>query len=150
MKKLLLMFLALSVLTVSSTVSAHERDQNQKNRNEKEHRWEYDRHSHDRDIPWQWNERREHFSATDHRLERVTDRDFNHRFRGLKAYRWQNPHHKGFWYNGHYIKDAVLFFDRSDKLVRIGYMDDGVFVVVHADQSCHDHRDPFFALWWNR
>ena len=150
MKKLLLMFLALSLLAVSPPVSAHDRDQNQEHRSNKEHRWQDEHYSHDRDMPFQWNERRDHVSARDHRLERITDRDFNHRFHGLTAYRWQNHHHKGFWYNGHYIKDAVLFFNRSDELVCIGYMHDGVFIVIHADHSRHDHRDPFFALWWNR
>lgn len=150
MKKLLLMFLALSVLAVSTPVSAHERDGHPGNRDNKKHHMAADRNSHHRDMPWQWNERRDRVAAKDHRMERIHDREFNHRFHGLTAYRWQNHHHKGFWYKGHYIKDAVLFFNSSDELVRIGYMHDGVFIVIHADHSRHDHRDPYFALWWNR
>ena len=150
MKKLLLMFLVLSVLAVSATVSAHERDQHQGNRDNNKHRMTDARQSHNRDMPWQWKERRDHFAAADHRLKPIHDKEFNNRFHGLTAYRWQNQHNKGFWYKGHYIKDAVLFFNSSDELVRIGYMHGGVFTVIHADHSRHDHRDPYFALWWNR
>ena len=150
MKKLLLMLLALSVLTISPTVSAHERGYNDGPSSRHEDRWQEDRHNHDRDMPFKWHEKREKLSPANHRLERIKDKEFKQRFHGLKAYRWHTAHHKGFWYKGHFITDAVLFFDKSDELVRIGFMRDGVFVIIHSDHSCHEHRDHFFVSWWSR
>jgi len=149
MKKLLLMLLALSVLTTSATVSAHERH-NDGPKSRHETRWHNDHNKYDRDLPFKWHEKRERLSWKDHRLERIKSKEFQKRFRDLTAYRWHDTHHKGFWYKGHYIKDAVLFYNKYDELVRIGYMRDGVFITINADYSSHEHRDHFFISWWKR
>lgn len=148
MKKLLLLALAISVLATSGIVSAHARDYKESSHSQQESRWQDDRNEQERDMPFRWHEKHDRLSSNDHRTERIHDREFQHRFPGLKAYRWHDVHDRGFWYNGHLIKDAVLFYNDSDELVSVGYMHDGVFIIIRDDHSTHEHHDSFFVSWW--
>jgi hypothetical protein len=121
------------------------------------HDWHYDNDSqwqrtHNNDfssenqLPFRWHNR---FEAMDNhrRFEPINDREWEHRFPGQHAYRWQGP---GFWHHGHYVTDAVVFFDGNNELVSIGYMADGVFIHFREDHQVFESHDPFFSSWWHR
>lgn len=146
MKKLFFLILALSVLTFSSA-SAHGRDHKDGPPSRHDERWQDNHQQSEHNMPFQWHERRDHLSS-DHHLERIREKEFKHRFPGLHAYQWHHKYKEGFWYKGHFINDAVLFYNDSDELIQIGYMHDGIFIVIMADHSSHEHRDSFFQTWW--
>lgn len=107
---------------------------------------------HERDsMPFGWHDHHRTLAGR-HHMERVYDRDFDHRFPGLHAYRWSghSSHHQGFWHHGHYINDAVLFFDRDGGLVSFGYMANGAFIYVRDDNEVYRNHDSFFLSWWGR
>lgn len=144
MKKTVLLILTLSVLTLmSATVSAHDRG-------DQDRGWHHARHEDmdsERGLPFAWHEQR-HAIHEAHHLERIEDREWDHRFPGLHAYRWHGE--EGFWHHGHYVNDAVLFFDRHDNLVSIGYMSDGVFIHIRDDHESYENHDSFFFSWFQR
>ena len=147
MKKPILLLLALVVMMSTGTVSANDR-------HDVDHRggkWQpadgnHPSYGDHRNMPFSWHEKRDHMSG-DHRLDKIHDKEFRQRFHGLTAYRWHDGRHRGFWHNGHYITQAVLFFDRHGQLIQFGYMHDNVFIVFRADNSRHEHHDRFFADW---
>lgn len=99
--------------------------------------------------PFQWYEKRSRYSAPGYRMEPIHDRSWNDRFPGLRAYRWQDRPDRGFWYRGHRITDAVMFYDASDDLVSVGFMYNGVFMFVRDDNNAFENRDSFFLTWWH-
>lgn len=147
MKKFLLIALAFTVLTTSATVSVQARAHNDKHQNHQESRWDDDS-SHERDMPFRWHERIDHFTPDNHRIERIHDNRFNSRFPGLRAYRWHDTQGRWFRHNGHIVRDAVLFYNDSGELVSFGYMNDGVFIMIHDDDSINEDHDSFFVSWW--
>lgn len=108
------------------------------------------RHEHGA-LPFAWHDRYRQFHWR-HHLERVHDREMLHHFPGLHAYRWHgdNGYHHGFWHDGHYVRNAILFFDEDDELVSFGYMANGVFVYVRDDNEVYRNHDRFFISWWHR
>ncbi|EGO61731.1 hypothetical protein [Acetonema longum] len=99
--------------------------------------------------PFQWYEKRSRYSAPGYRMEPIYDRSWNDRFPGLRAYRWQDRPDRGFWYRGHRITDAVMFYDAFDDLVSVGFMYNGVFMFVRDDNNAFENRDSFFLTWWH-
>jgi hypothetical protein len=148
MRKVLSLLLTLSVLMLMSvTASAHDwHNDPYDNDSHWVHRHHNDAES-ERGLPFAWHEHlnsmREH-----HHLERVYDREWNDRFPGLHAYRWYG--HEGFWHHGHYVKDAVFFYDENDELVSVGYMADGVFIHFREDHESYENHDSFFFSWFHR
>jgi hypothetical protein len=145
MKKMFILVTAISILLLTSlTASAHQWDSY-----DNDSHWRYRHHSsyeYERGLPFAWHDRfvtvREH-----HRLVRVHDHEWNRRFPGLHAYKWSGP---GFWHEGRYVTDAVLFFDSNDELVSIGYMADGVFIHFREDHRTYENHDSFFFSWSHR
>lgn len=148
MKKLLLIILSLSVLMLLSvTASAYDWHNDPY---DNDSHWVHSRHNDvesERGLPFAWHE---HYSSMreHHHLERIEDREWNDRFPGLHAYRWSN--HEGFWHHGHFVTDAVFFYDDNDELVSVGYMADGVFVSFRDDHECYENHDSFFLSWFHR
>lgn len=160
MKKMVMLVAALStLLLLSVTASAHDRDDSyygDDGRFYHHHRYADDRNWHrthrdDYDsegrLPFRWYARydsmREHY-----RLERIYDREWNDRFAGYRAYRWHGD--EGFWHHGHYVTDAVFFYDEDDRLISVGYIADGVFIHFREDHSSYENHDSFFFSWWSR
>jgi len=148
MRKILSLLLALSVVMLMSvTASAHDWH-NGPYDNDKSwvHRHHNDTES-ERRLPFSWHEHL--FSmAEHHHLERVYDREWDHRFPGLHAYRWSSQ--EGFWHHGYYVKDAVFFYDENDELVSVGYMHDGVFIHFREDHESYENHDSYFFSWFHR
>lgn len=146
MKKLLILSVALAVLMLTSlTASAHDWGSYENDSN-----WHHSRHTDieaERGMPFGWHDSYESMREH-HRLERIHDREWEHRFPGLHAYRWNG--HEGFWHHGHYVTDAVLFFDDNNELVSVGYMADGVFIHFREDHETYENHDSFFISWWHR
>lgn len=65
------------------------------------------------------------------------------KFPGEHAYQWHDRRGEGFLYHGRRITDAVFFYNASDELISIGFMQDGVFVKIYADRGEERHRDSF-------
>jgi len=142
------------VLSWSLAASAHHEWGDRDQPYERGGYWEH--HSsgyhHERDsLPFGWHDHYRTFEGR-HHLERIYDREMGRRFPGLQAYRWygDGQYHRGFWHHGHFIKDAILFFDRDGELVSFGYMTDGVFVYARYDDEVYRNHDSFFVSWWNR
>lgn len=114
---------------------------------------QYDRHDEEQGndwLPFKWHERRENFSPEHHRMERIEDRDFNDRFSGEHPYRWHDKRGHGFKYHGRWIRDAVFFYDDSDELVSIGFMNNGIFIKIYADGGEERNHESFFLSWMSR
>lgn len=150
MKKVLIAVLAMFVLTLSSTVSAKEHRHDWSHSEYKKNNWHQVHSMPGKSMPFKWYENHRRFSSSAYRMERVHDRELSNRFPGLHAYKWQDKKGKGFWYNGHYIKDAVLFYNRSDELVSVGFMHNGVFIFVRDDNNTYRNHDSFFLAWMMR
>ncbi len=167
MKKVLFLFLALLVLTASTTVSAnhynHDADGNYgNNNNHQDEQYNKDDH-HDWSAPayhdkkWQkgtyesisfsWHEHSERFLPEQYRMESLHDEGWRNRFPGLHPYRWEDRQGEGFWYRGHHIKKAVFFYNDGDELVSIGFMYKGVFIFVRDDHRAYSNHDSFFIHW---
>jgi len=158
-KTLLAMTLsALLVLSVNASADARPnkdrdddyRSQRQHERHQQDQRGnEPQRHDNGvkRGMPFQWQE---HVSTHQqhHYMNRIDDHEWNNRFPGLRSYRWSGQ--EGFWHNGRYVQDAVLFYDQSDCLTSFGYMNNGVFILVNQDNDGHQDNDSFFFAWFNR
>lgn len=98
-------------------------------------------------LPFTWYEHRDRFYRPGHRIERIHDNRWSNRFPGLYAYRWQDIHGNGFWYQGRYVKDAVMFYNDSDELVSVGFMHNGAFLFIRDDDGGYENRDSFFLSW---
>ncbi|BBB90370.1 MAG TPA: hypothetical protein PKA28_12660 [Methylomusa anaerophila] len=160
MKKLLLFVVTLSVLLLMSvTVSARDQHNrghyNDKGRgqyqhydnNSKWHRTYHNDYDADKKLPFKWHERYNSMRGR-YQLERIQDREWNNRFPGYRAYKWHN--NEGFWHHGHYVTDAVFFYDGDDQLISVGYMANGVFIHFRADHDAYENNDSFFLSWWQR
>ena len=165
MKRIVMIIITLSVLMMMSvTVSARDEQRNDNDYWRAHHRnsqnWHYDhRYSNDRswhnthrrdynserDLPFRWHD---HYNSIQERyhMGRIHDGEWDNRFPGVHAHRWHGK--DGFWHHGHYITDAVFFFNDDDQLVSIGYMLDGVFIHFRDDNECYENRDSFFYSWW--
>jgi hypothetical protein len=141
MKRAWVVMAGMSVfMLASATASAHdwqdERDYN--------HHWRPVHHRQgyvERRLPFSWHERYDSMRER-HRLERINDWRLEHRFPGLHAYRWSGR--EGFWHDGHYVRDAVMFYDADDRLVSVGYMKNGVFIHFRDDHRIFENRDSSF------
>ncbi len=146
MKKILFFAIALFIMMFSSVVSA-ERDY-------RHHDWSHQAYHHeswhpsyyheDENLPFRWHERRDvHLIIDDRRF--MHERGWGERFPGLHPYSWHESH--GFWYHGHRINDAVLFYNDSDELVSVGFWHEGVFVFIRDDHRSFENHDSFFLSW---
>jgi hypothetical protein len=145
---MLILIVTLSVLMmISVTASAAHGHKDRGNHNNKWHRTHYNDVDSERGLPFVWHE---HYDSMreNHHLERVYDREMDHRFPGLRAYRWSG--HEGFWHHGNYVKDAVFFFDKNDEMVSVGYMANGVFIHFRENHESYENQDSFFFAWFNR
>ncbi len=82
-------------------------------------------------------------------MERIRDRDWDERFPGLHSYRWHDndSYERGhFWYRGHRIHDAVLFYDDGDTLVGVGFNFNGKFIVIRDDHETYHHDDSMVLM----
>lgn len=100
-------------------------------------------------MPYKWNQRFNHHSPH-YQIERIHVREWNDRFPGLHLYKWMDRRGEGFWYRNHRIVDAILFYNDSDELVSIGFVHDGIFVMIRDDDECYENDESFFLSWWNR
>ena len=107
------------------------------------------RKTHYAPIPFTWRQHRDHFYRPGHRIERIYDHRWSSRFPGLVAYKWHDVRGSGFWYQGRYIRDAVMFYNDDDELVSVGFMHNGAFLFIRDDDSGYESRDSFFFGWWN-
>lgn len=159
MKKMLFLIITLSVFMLMSVTASAHGWQDDNNRDDNHHR---DRHHHysddsgwhrthdndyrsERDLPFRWHDSYRSMYRQ-HHLERIYDRDWNDRFPGSHAYRWHND--QGFWHHGHYVTEAVFFYDDNDELISIGYMADGVFIHFREDHESYENHDSFYLSWW--
>ncbi|MDR3561190.1 MAG: hypothetical protein P4N41_24580 [Negativicutes bacterium] len=149
MKKTLMIVLTLSVLLLMSVTASAQHDWHNDQHYDNDNNWHHTHHGDndsERGMPFGWHDRfdtmRDH-----HRLERVEGREWDHRFPGLRAYHWRG---EGFYHHGHYVSDAILFYDRDNELVSVGYMHDGVFVFFREDHESYENHDSFFISWWKR
>jgi len=170
MKKIIVLFLALFVLTASATVSAkshHHQDTDDKHQNNGRQEASYEKHKHHDwsheayyDNHWQkgtyesfsfgWHERSDRFEPERYRMEYIHDQGWRNRFPGLHPYHWEDRHGEGFWYRGHHVKKAMFFYNDADELVSIGFMHNGVFIFVRDDHSAYRNHDSFFISWSHR
>lgn len=148
MKRLLMLILTISVLMMMSvTASADHRHKDWENHDNRWHRTHHNDEEAERGLPFAWHERYDSMRENYH-LERVYDRDMDDRFPGLRAYRWSG--HEGFWHHGHYVKDAVFFYNSNDEIVSVGYMADGVFISFRENHESYENHDSFYFSWFHR
>jgi hypothetical protein len=159
-KKLSLLLLAVFVFSLSSTVSAasrhhaspppgHQKKDNRYWNDRYDNDWHKNDHS-EHSMPFNWHERHDRFSPHEYRMERIHDRGWQDRFPGLQPYRWHDNSGKGFWYRGHHITDAVMFYNDSDHLISVGFWHDGAFIIIRDDNDSYETRDSFFFAWQHR
>jgi hypothetical protein len=146
MRKMLILVLTMAVLTsMSATVSANWGSYYSSGEN-----WSVSFHQDsegERGLPFGWHERYENMRYH-HHLERVYDWEWEHRFPGTHIYRWHDYH--GFWHHGHFVTDALFFYNHDGELVSVGYFADGVFFHFRDDHECYQSRDSFYVSWWGR
>lgn len=148
MKRIVMLILTISVLMMMSvTASADHRHKDRGNHDNGWHRTHRNDVEAERGLPFAWHERYDSMRGNYH-LERVYDRDMDDRFPGLRAYRWSG--HEGFWHHGHYVKDAVFFYNSNDEIVSVGYMADGVFISVRENHESYENHDSFYFSWFHR
>nr|WP_169718016.1 hypothetical protein [Sporomusa silvacetica] len=87
-------------------------------------------------MPFRWYEHHDRYYG-----ERINDNEWADRFPGLQPYRW---HGENFWYRGYHVTDAILFYNDSDELVSVGFMNNGEFVFVRDDNESYENNDFFF------
>jgi len=102
----------------------------------------------ERAMPFAWHDRYEAMRLHYH-LERIRDWEWEHRFPGTHIYRFHDIDH-GFWHHGHFVTDAVFFYNDNGELVSVGYMADGVFFHFRDDHECYQNHESFYLSWWNR
>ncbi|AIF52816.1 hypothetical protein [Pelosinus sp. UFO1] len=148
MKRIVMLILTISVLMMMSvTASAAHGHKDRGNHDNGWHRTHHNDVEAERGLPFAWHERYDSMRGNYH-LERVYDRDMDDRFPGLRAYRWSG--HEGFWHHGHYVKDAVFFFNTNDEIVSVGYMADGVFISFRENHESYENHDSFYFSWFHR
>ncbi len=147
MKKSIFLLMIVFLLSMSSIASAAHNGHNRPNKHKvwshpayQGARW--DRMDRARpSLPFKWHERRnERFH------DRIRDREWEQRFPGLRSYRWHSQPGHDFWYRGHRITNAVLFYDSRDELVSVGFMYNGTFIFIRDDGG-YRNRDSFFISW---
>lgn len=155
MKKSIIILLVMSLVIFTSAVaSAHHNWNGHNQPYDRDGRWQH--HSGDRQyeesMPFRWHDHRGAFQHERHRLERINDREWERRFPDLHAYHWygHNRHNGGFWHEGNYIRDAILFFDNDEEVVAFGYVHDGRFIMVRQDHEIYENHESFYLRWWNR
>lgn len=167
-RKIILLLMAL-VLAVSASVSASPKDRDDPNdrgqhkkydqhdQRDRHDKWQHPTYRSDKwqparheVLPFAWHERRDRIYKPGATVERVFDREWNNRFPGLQAYRWHDNRGQGFWYQGHRIDDAVMFYNDDDELVSIGFMHNGLFLFIRDDDNGFENHDSFFISWWSR
>ncbi|MDR3590359.1 MAG: hypothetical protein P4N41_11970 [Negativicutes bacterium] len=147
MKRLVSLLLIVCLLVITAPTTFAERSGHDRYRG---HTDSGDRHiqregRHDERMPFRWGDHRSEFRS--HRLDAIHDRGLEHRFPGLRGYRWRGygDEGRGFWHNGHYVNDAVVFFDGDDRMAGYGYLSHGRFISVRED-GCSEDRDAFFLF----
>lgn len=84
-------------------------------------------------MPFKWHEQRGNFSPDRHHMSPAEDHRWAEKFGGMRPYKWHDRHGEGFLYHGHRVVDGIFFYDGGNRLVFIGFMRDGVFIMIHAD-----------------
>lgn len=111
--------------------------------------WHWIERPFERRLPFAW-----HDSLTEHTLrhylEALEDHEWYNRFPGLYPYRWHDRYGNGFWYRDRYVSDAILFYNEEQQLVSVGFMRDGVFIMLRDDDQDYENRDFFFFSWWDQ
>jgi hypothetical protein len=107
---------------------------------------QYSRHG---DMPFRWHQNSVWF-ADRYRMERLYGRDWDDRFPGLRVYRWYDRDDGGFWYHGHRIRHALMFYNEDDEFVSVGFVFNGVFIFLRDDNLGYENHDSFFISWWDR
>lgn len=147
MKKLVLIFLALMVLAMASGASAKERHHDWSNSRFEHNKWHKIEYTQKQGMPFRWHDNREHMMHDNSRMERIYDDRMRERFPGLRAYKWFGGHDRGLHYQGRYVKDAIMFYNDSDELVSVGFMNHGKFVLLRDDDRNYESRDEFLSSW---
>jgi len=111
--------------------------------------WQRTDHRTRGEMPFKWHQKFDHYSPHYH-MEPIYGHEWNDRFPGLHLFRWQDRRGEGFWYRNQRIVDAMMFYDDSDELVSIGFVHDGIFVMLRDDEECYENNESFFLSWWNR
>lgn len=146
MKKALMLMFTLSILLLMPvSVNAYDWHKGRYDNDDNWHRTHYNDYRSERELPFRWHENYDRMRQH-HRLHRIHDRELEDRFSGLHAYRWHSD--EGFWHHGHYVNNAICFFDENDELVSVGYMVNGVFVYFREDHKSYETQEKFFLLWW--
>jgi len=100
-------------------------------------------------MPFNWHQKFDRYSS-DYQMEPIHVREWNDRFPGLHPFRWMDRRGEGFWYRNQRILDAIMFYNDSEELVSIGFIHDGLFIMLRDDDQCYENHDSFFLSWWNR
>ena len=100
--------------------------------------WRQSERRSDESLPFKWYEHHDRYYG-----ERIDDNKWAGRFPGLHPYRW---HGGDFWYCGHHVTDAILFYNDSDELVSVGFMNNGVFVFIRDDNESYEYKDVLFLV----
>lgn len=161
---LALVFASATMLPAVSAAPRHRDDRHDRQRQEYQrrperrphHSWSnssfrhpnWRRNVHRDPLPFRWYEKRSRFAGHGYRMVPIHDYAWNNRFPGLRAYRWYDRADRGFWYRGHRITNAVMFYDNSDELVSVGFMHNGAFIFLRDDDNAFENRDSFFMAWW--
>ena len=161
MKKSILLMLVL-IVALSATASAkpnqhqkHDHPSYRSEEREKSKKWDHPSYRSQKwqkiryeRLPFAWYEHRDRIYRPGYLVEQVHDHEWSVRFPGLIAYKWQDTRGQGFWYQGRRVSDAVMFYNKSDELVSVGFMHNGAFVFIRDDDSGYENRDSFFISWW--
>ena len=154
-KRILILMITLSFfMTIAVTASAHHHDNgdnggDQPAHHHYSHDYDNDWRHHDQQgdydsdqwLPFRWHDQRESIREH-HHLQPVYGHGWQDRFPDEHAYNWHSD--KGFWHNGQYVTDAVLFFDDDGTLVSIGYRANGVFIHFRENHDDGESHDAFF------
>lgn len=151
MKKTAIALVVLSLFIFTSAVASAKHNWHGHNQPyERDSHWKHHssgRH-YEQSMPFRWHDHRNAFHRQNHRIVRIYDQGWQHRFPDLHAYRWHG--HNGFWHDGHYVDDAILFFDGDDELAAFGYFRGERFLMVRYDDEEYESDDSFFFSWWSR
>ncbi len=104
--------------------------------------WRHSERRFEGSFPFGWHDSHEHYYG-----DRIDHDEWAGRFPGLRPYQWRG---EGFWYHNKHVTDAVLFYNDSDELVSVGFMHDGLFILIRDDGDSYENNDSFFLAWWSR
>jgi len=110
--------------------------------------WQRTDHRSDGRMPLNWHQKIDRYSP-DYQMEPIHIREWNNRFPGLHLFQWMDRRGEGFWYRNQRIVDAIMFYNEADELVSIGFIHDGIFIMIRDDDQCYENHDSFFLSWWN-